>query len=148
MKRYLSSYDFNLPLLDAFADENLSLSRRLLAGVAMSQGLDFAYYSTMQLLQAFQQLEVDRREGNADGRAAAMFKDILEAEGCDYQRRVYYLVSDLELFVALGDLAWLVDLLDARAQMFRVFRELGATVPAIPGVTEAAGDPAQPLPHR
>ena len=148
IKQLLDNYDFNLPLLDAFEDrarsegDELSMTRRMLAGAAMPEGLDSAYYLTMELFQAFEMLCEDRRQGVNDGLGAAKIREIIDADSTDYQRRIYYIVSDLAVYEALGDLAWLVRLTGERARMFPVIREAGAMMPLIPGSMRDAGSDA------
>ena len=139
IKQFLDNYDFNLPLRDAFEDGELSMARRMLAGAAMPEGLDSAYYLTMELFEAFELLCADRRNGVNEGMGAAKVHEIISSDSADYQRRIYYIVSELVVYEALGELAWLVRLTRSRAQMFRVIREAGAMMPLIPGAMRDAG---------
>lgn len=131
-KELLRSYDFNLPLEDAVRDPAASRSRKMLALAAMGQGLDDAYYSTMQVFEAVERVAADRRGGIEDGEGKAMLAEILAGEGDDYQRRLFYIVSELDLYEAMADLAWLVQLARARARMFPAIQEAGASMPLIP----------------
>lgn len=135
MKDYLATYDFNLPLKDAFGNGALSMSRRMLAGAAMGQGLDDAYYSAHELLEALRTRAADHDAGvEADASLGQdMIDHILAGEGDDYQRRLYYVVSELDLGEAIGDLAWLVAELKGRGLMAKVFRQAGVPLPPLPG---------------
>lgn len=147
-KLFLQSYDFNLPLHDAIADPALSVARRMLAGAAIPQGLNDAHYSTVELFEAFELLVADRRQRISNGRGAERVQEILAADGDDFQRRIYYVVSELDVFEAMTDLAWLAELTRARAEMYRVLRAAGVPMPLIPGVAKLAGDAGQLLPPR
>lgn len=133
IKDFLQGYDFNLSLKDVINDPEVSITRRMLAGAVVPQGLDSAYYMTMELYEAFNELAKDRNNKVINGRGHELISDILGADGEDYQRRIYYIVSDIDVYEALGDLAWLVRLTRERARMFPVIRESGAVMPLIPG---------------
>ena len=51
--KWLTSYDYNLPLDDAAVDPELSTVRRRLADLARHQGLDGGYYEAQELAEAF-----------------------------------------------------------------------------------------------
>ena len=137
MKDYLESYDFNLPLWDAFKDPAMSMTRRLIAAVAMKQSLDDAYFGIGEIVEAFEHLVADA-EANvaaAQSEGADRIAHMLRADGDDFQRRVYYLLSETPVEEALGDLRWLMAILEGRAKMYRVIEASGAPMPVLPGDT-------------
>ena len=103
----------------------------------------------MELLEGFQALQVDikaKLPAHAPSEGEARIRHILEGEGDDYQRRLYYIVSERPVSDAIRDLEWLTDLLHGRARMVRTLREAGAKVPPLPGSDGAAGDdPTGPI---
>jgi len=135
----LAGYDFNLPLRDALDDRTLSPDRRALAAVSVRQGLDDALFSAHELLEAFRLLETDDRLGvaPADSAGAAAIEAILVADGDDYQRRIYWILSERPVSEAVCDLVWLAEILHGRASMYRAVTETGARRGPVPGV---AGD--------
>jgi len=143
MKALLEPYDINLPLRDALDDPMLSPDRRALAAVAFRQELNDAFYSAMEVLEAFQAVEADidaKLSGHATGEGEARIRHILEGEGDDYQRRLYYILSERPVTDAVRDLEWLTDLLHGRARMVRTLRQAGAKMPPLPGSDRIAGD--------
>ena len=135
IKTMLAGYDFNLPLLDALDDGGLSADRRALAAVSMRQGLDDALFSAHELLEAFRTLETDARLGIAatDSEGMAAIDAILQAGGDDYQRRLYWILSESPVGDAVTDLIWLTEVLRGRAVMYRALTESGARMPHVPG---------------
>ena len=137
MPALLTGYDFNLPLRDALDDATLSADRRALAAVSMRQGLDDAYLSAHALLEAMRVCETDARlrvrPERSEGRD--MIDALLTAEGDDYQRRLYWIVSELPIGDAVCDLVWLTALLEARARMYRTIGEVGIRMPPVPGAS-------------
>ena len=131
----LAGYDFNLPLNDALDDPALSADRRALAAVSMRQGLDDALFSAHELLEAFCTLETDVRLKVVPGKSAgsAAIDQILQGEGDDYQRRLYWILSEVGVAEAVLDLVWLTELLRGRARMYRALAEAGARLPPVPG---------------
>jgi hypothetical protein len=135
IRSLLAGYDFNLPLHDALADPTLSPDRRALAAVSMRQGLDDALFSAHELLEAFRTIETDHRLGVAAeaSEGAAAIDTILLADGEDYQRRLYWMLSELPVADAVSDLVWLTELLHGRASMHRALADMGARIPPVPG---------------
>lgn len=136
MRAFLEPYDFNLPLRDALNDPALSPDRRVMAAAAMRQHLDDAYYAAMELLEAFRALRKDidaelAPETRSEGEARV--KHILEGDGDDYQRRLYYLLSERPVTEAVADLEWLTRLTWERARMARTLRGAGARIALTPG---------------
>jgi len=131
----LTGYDFNLPLNDALGDCRLSADRRALAAVSLRQGLDDALFSAHELLEAFRTLETDGRLGvaAADSEGTAAIDAILQADGDDYQRRLYWILSERPLADAVADLIWLSEKLHGRATMYRVVSDAGTRMPPVPG---------------
>ena len=133
----LAGYDFNLPLVDALDDHTLSADRRALAAVSMRLGLDDAHFSAHELLEAFRTLETDARLniGANASEGMASIDQILQADGDDYQRRLYWILSELPVGDAVMDLVWLTELLHGRATMYRALTESGTRMPDVPGST-------------
>ena len=143
MKALLEPYDINLPLRDALEDPTLAPDRRALAAVAFRQEPNDAVYSAMEVLEAFQALEADMEAQlptDAPREGEARIRHILDGEGDDYQRRLYYILSERPVNQAIRDLEWLTDLLYGRARMVRTLREAGAKMPPLPGTDREAGD--------
>jgi hypothetical protein len=142
MKALLEPYDINLPLRDALNDPALSPDRRALAVSAFRQDVDDAFYSAMELLEAFQALESDMEAvpSGVESEGEARLRHILDGEGDDYQRRLYYMLSERSVEQIIGHLEWLTDLLHGRARMVRTLREVGAAVPRMPGVDRDTGE--------
>ncbi|WIW89629.1 hypothetical protein K3M67_06635 [Sphingobium sp. V4] len=135
MKALLETYDINLPLRDALNDPALSPDRRALAAAAFRQDVDDAFYSAMELLDALQAVEADMGAvpSGVESEGQARLRHILNGEGDDYQRRLYYILSERPVSPAIRDLEWLTDLLHGRSRMVRTLREAGAPVPRMPG---------------
>lgn len=131
----LSDYDFNLPLIDALNNPGLSVTCRLLAGASMDTQLSDGYYSAMQVLEAFRYLEADKdaRVDPEESIGSAMIDHLLAGEGDDYQRRLYYLVSEAPVSETVNDLRWLTDLLATRVGMLKVFDKHHLRIPELPG---------------
>ncbi|BAI96650.1 hypothetical protein Sj15T_09560 [Sphingobium sp. TA15] len=143
MKALLEPYDINLPLRDALEDSTLSPDRRALAAVAFRQEPNDSLYSAVEVLEAFQALEADieaQLPTDASSEGEARIRHILEGEGDDYQRRLYYILSERPVSQAIRDLEWLTDLLYGRARMVRTLREAGVDLPRFPGVDRGADD--------
>ena len=143
IKALLEPYDWNLPLLDALNDQSLSADRRALAVAAMRQGLDDGYYAAAELLEAFRALEDDIDTGvrpDTYSEGEDRLKHILEADGDDYQRRLYYLLAERPVADAARDLEWLVALMKARAGMYRALGRVGARIAPLPGADRAGKD--------
>lgn len=137
LNKFLTGIPYNLLLEDAFNDPETTISRRLLAGVALDTQITDGYYSTFQLYEAFKLLAADIAAGvsaeDDDSIGAAMIEHLLAGEGDDYQRRLYYLVSEKPAAEAVGDLHWLTTLLGPRAAMFKILRETGVRMSPLPG---------------
>jgi hypothetical protein len=142
MKAFLEPYDFNLPLRDALNDPTLSADRRVMAAAAMRQHLDDAYYAAMELLEAFRALRKDIDAGlapEANSEGEERVRHILAGDGDDYQRRLYYLLSERPVTEAIDDLEWLTRLTWERARMVRTLRDAGARMPFAPGANPKEG---------
>lgn len=135
MKQFLADYSYNLPLLDALNDPGLPTIRRILAGSAMDTSLDDGYYSTVELYDAFKVLTADLGASvdPDDSLGTAMVEHLLGGEGDDYQRRLYYLISEIPVAEAMGHLYWLTTLLGPRASMWKVLVGAGIAPPPSPG---------------
>lgn len=138
ISQMLAGYDFNLPLNDALNDPTLSADRRALAAVSMRQDLDDALFSAQELLEALLTLETDARLGVAATASPGTdaIDEILGADGDDYQRRLYWILSERPLADAVADLIWLTALLRGRAVMYRVLSDTGTRMPPVPGAAQ------------
>lgn len=133
MNEYLAFYDFDLPLKDAFLDPEEPVVRRMLAAAAMGVGLDTAHYDASELFEAIQQVGRDRRRRVVNGSGEERVREILAAEGGDYQRRIYYMISEIDVYEAAAHLTWLVAITKARAKMFGLIQRKRAMMPRLPG---------------
>ena len=122
LKQALVGYDYELPLMDVLNDPELPVSRRLLAGAAIGEGLDTAYFATCELLEAFGDLLNDIRRGEHHGEGYLALEDILQAKN-PFQMRAWYLVHELEVGAAMVELAWFKTVTYQRAQMAGLLRE-------------------------
>ena len=140
---FLASYDFELSLRDALADPELDPVRRALASIAIGTALDDGHLAAVELAGAAWQFAADRAAGVSDeaGEGARQLRCILTEDCDDYQRGLWYAVSRCSADVAAEHLAWLVELMHARASMFRSIRSSGAWMPLLP--SGASGDTAQ-----
>lgn len=142
LKDHLRIYDYDLPLFDALNDSSLSLSRRLLAGAAIGQGLDTAYLATCEMVEAFGALEIDARKNVRHGEGYLLLEDILRSKN-PLQMRLWYLIDERPIGEALADLAWLKTLTYQRGRMARAVRDQNLPVEyvqardLVPGPTAA-----------
>lgn len=140
---FLAGYDFELPLHDALANPGMDPVRHALASIAIGTGLDDGHLAAAELAEVARQFATDRAGGVSDGvgEGARQLRCILTADCDDYQRALWYAVSRCSIDVAAEHLAWLVELMHARASMFRAIRSSGAWMPLLPA--GASGDTAQ-----
>ena len=131
---YLAWYDFELPLRDALNDPELDLVRRALAPIAVGTSLDDGHLAAAELAGAARQLATDRAAGVPDqaGEGVRRLRSILVAECDDYQRALWCTVSRCRPDLAADHLAWLAELMRARASMFLAIRGSGACMPLLP----------------
>lgn len=135
LNKYLTGFEYNLGLEDAISDPQSTVVRRQLACVSLDTDIQDGYYSAFEVRKAFRVLVEDHRAkvDPNDSLGSAMIEHILVGEGDDYQRRLYYLVSEVPVEQAADDLHWLTTLLEARASMFKVLRDAGVRMPVLPG---------------
>ena len=122
LKQAMAGYDYELPLMDVLNDPELSVTRRLLAGAAVGESLDTAYFAVCELLEAFGDLLNDMRRDERRGQGYLALEEILRAKN-PFQMRVWYLVHELEARAAAVELAWLKTLTYQRGRMTAVLRE-------------------------
>ncbi|HPB23879.1 MAG TPA: hypothetical protein PLL48_16310, partial [Novosphingobium sp.] len=117
---YLTTFDFNMPLIDAVNDSDLTGVRSELAALALGEGLDSGYYEAQELAEAFLDAA---REANAeitDPNSPARNRLVeIHDHGSSYQRRLFDKVAPLPLADAASDLVWLAALMRDRADMYR-----------------------------
>ena len=123
----VQNYDYDLPLLDALNDPELSPDRRVLAGSLIGEALDKAYLSVGELEEAFSTLANDHARGVGDGEGRAMIEAILD-DRVPLQMRLWYALHETELTQAAQDLGWLKALAYRRGRMCAVVQE--AKLPA------------------
>lgn len=139
----LARYDFELPLRDALNDSELDPVRRALASIAIGTGLDDGHLAAAELAGAARRFAADRAAGIPDeaGEGVRHLRSILAADCDDYQRALWYAVSRCPPEVAADHLAWLTELMRARASMFLAIRSSGACMPLLP--QSGSGETAQ-----
>lgn len=123
----MKSYDYDLPLLDALNDPELSPDRCVLAGSLIGEALDKAYLSVGEMEEAFSTLANEVARNVHDGEGKAMIDAIL-GDRVPLQMRLWYLLHETELTQAAQDLGWLKSLAYRRGRMTAVMQE--ANLPA------------------
>ncbi len=118
----MKSYDYDLPLLDALNDRELSPDRRVLAGALIGEALDKAYLSVGEMEEAFATLANDVARNVRDGEGRAMIEAILR-DRVPLQMRLWYALHETELTQAAQDLAWLKALAYRRGRMTAVMQQ-------------------------
>ncbi|WP_288806593.1 hypothetical protein [uncultured Novosphingobium sp.] len=122
VKDALDGYDYDLPLMDALDNPGLSITRRVLAGAMIGEGLDTAYFATGEMVEAFVALKIDARRKVRHGEGFLALEAIL-ADKNPFQMRLWYLLYDKAIREAMFDLAWLRGLAYERGRMAQVLRE-------------------------
>ena len=118
----MKSYDYDLPLLDALNDRELSPDRRILAGALIGEALDKAYLSVGEMEEAFSTLANELARNVHDGEGRAMIQSILSSR-IPLQMKLWYALHETELTQAAQDLGWLKALAYRRGRMTAVVRE-------------------------
>lgn len=121
-KDAMRGYDYDLPLLDALNDPQLSVDRRVLAGATIGVGLDIAYFAIRELEEAFAALAHEHNNGVEQGAGFEEVAEILKAQS-PFQMRLWHLLDVTPLQLALEDLAWLKSLAYRRGRMAAVVRD-------------------------
>jgi len=124
MKDVMERYDYDLPLLDALNDPELSPDRRVLAGATMGVCLGTAYFAVSEMEEAFAQLADDDDHDRRHGEGYLAMEAILE-EQRPFQMRLWHLMYESSLNQAVGDLRWLKMVVYQRAQMVNAVRDAG-----------------------
>lgn len=135
---FLHDYNVDLPLMDAMKDDQLSITRRLLARALVGSGYDEACYSTQELLETFLALQNDHRKKITHGEGYLMAEAVLDARN-PLQMRLWYILDRLEVGKAFVELGWLKGLALRRAGMVRQMHEAGIAVPRVPSPHGASG---------
>lgn len=142
LKDAMRGYNYDLPLLDELNNPEVSVSRRLLAGALIGEGLDTAYFATTEMLEAFIALETDARHKVRHGEGFLMAEEILTARN-PLQMRLWHLLCEKAIGEGMVDLGWLKSLAFRRGNMARVLREENLPLEYVPardlvgGVTAA-----------
>ncbi len=126
----MRGYDYDLPLLDVLnnnekddnGDPQVSVDRRVLAGATVGIGLDVAYLSTTELLEAYTALANDLANGIGDGEGHKNLEEILR-EQSPFQMRLWYLLYDTPIEQAISELTWLQSVTYRRGRMCIVMRD-------------------------
>lgn len=127
MKESLGGYDYELPLMDALADPDLPVRRRLLAGATVGIGLDIAHFAVSEMAEAFWHLKDENERGKHNGEGYLMLEAMLEEKNA-FQMRLWHLLDQTPLNEAAYDLAWLKALTYQRGQMAYCVRKTGLPV--------------------
>lgn len=141
MKEVMRGYDYDMPLLDALGDPELSVARRVLAGAMIGEGLDTAYFATCEMVEAIGALEVDRMKGVRVGEGVLVMEEILKDKN-PLQMKLWHLVCERAVCEAMLDLAWLKSLTYRRGRMARVLRDENLSVEYVPARDLVAGPTA------
>jgi hypothetical protein len=134
IKDTLNGYDYELPLMDALADPELPVRRRLLAGATVGIGLDIAHFALSEMAEAFWLLKCEQESGKTCSEGYLMLEAMLEEKNA-FQMRIWHLLDETALVDAAMDLAWLKALTYQRGQMAYSVRKAG-----LPVVYESAAD--------
>lgn len=127
IKDSLDGYDYELPLMDALADPDLPVRRRLLAGAAVGIGLDIAHFAVSEMAEAFWLLKDETERGRTCSEGYLMIEAMLEEKN-PFQMRLWHLLDETPLADAAMDLAWLKALTYQRGQMANAVRKAGCSV--------------------
>jgi hypothetical protein len=127
MKDSLDGYDYELPLMDALADPDLPVRRRLLAGATVGIGLDIVHFAVSEMTEAFWLLKDETERGKNCSEGYLMLEAILEEKNA-FQMRLWHLLDETPLNDAAYDLAWLKALTYQRGQMANSVRKAGLPV--------------------
>lgn len=120
----IKRHDFEQALTDQLDDTELAPQRRVLAGSAIGVELDLAWLSTGELLEAFEALASDIANGVSHGEGKEALGAII-GDANPFQMRLWYLLSDTPIDMAIDDLTWLKGLLYARGRASILLREAG-----------------------
>ncbi|KPH66982.1 MULTISPECIES: hypothetical protein [unclassified Novosphingobium] len=131
VKDAMDGYDYDLPLMDALDNPELSVTRRVLAGAMIGEGVDTAYFATGEMVEAFVALEADARSKRRHGEGFLALEEIL-TEKNPFQMRLWHLLSEKAIGEAMVDLAWLRGLALQRGRMAKVLREESLPLQYIP----------------
>lgn len=124
MTDVMERYDYDLPLLDALNDGEISPDRRVLAGATVGVCLSTAYFAVSEMEEAFSQLADDEEHGRRHGEGFLAMEAILE-EQRPFQMLLWHLLYECSLDQAVSDLRWLKMVVYQRAQMANAVRDAG-----------------------
>lgn len=120
----LKRHDFDLALVDVLDNKELAPETRVLAGAAVGVELDLAWLSCGELLEAFEDLQRDVASGVKRGEGYAALDAILK-DANPFQMRLWYLLSDTSIDLAVEQLRWLKKLLFDRGRVSFMLRDAG-----------------------
>ncbi len=121
VKDAMDGYDYDLPLMDALDNPELSVTRRVLAGAMIGEGLDTAYFASSEMAEAFLALATDARHKIRHGEGFLALESILTQKN-PFQMRLWYLLAEKALGETVFDLVWLQNLAYARGRMAQILR--------------------------
>jgi hypothetical protein len=127
MQDSLDGYDYELPLMDALADPELPVRRRLLAGATIGIGLDIAHFAVSEMAESFWMLKDEMERGKNCSEGYLMIEAMLEEKNA-FQMRLWHLLDETPLKDAAYDLAWLKALTYQRGRMAYCVRKAGLPV--------------------
>jgi hypothetical protein len=119
MRDVLRNYDYDLPLMDVLNDPEKPPCTRMMAAALMGQDLNTAYYATVEVLEAFEQLQADYENKVHPGEGFAMMEAILKDRN-PLQMRLWHMLDDASFEVAIMVLREAKQLAYDRGRMCRV----------------------------
>jgi hypothetical protein len=116
--KFLTGYDFNLPLNDAAVDPEIPFVRRKLADIARTEGLDGGFFEAQEVAEIFLELAHEANADITDPKSPAQLRlgEIL-SRNIPYQQALLDEVALLPLADAAAHLCWLAALMKHRADM-------------------------------
>lgn len=107
----LGQFDLDITLRDAALDEKNRPTRRMLANACIEVEAYDAYYSTRELHEALWEIH------ETGVTAKPKLAQVLSSPCDDLQRCLYYCLAGRGVVQMLDDLAWLIELLEARSNI-------------------------------
>ncbi|MBD2842610.1 hypothetical protein [Erythrobacter rubeus] len=135
----IGSFDLDITLKDAAADEANRPTRRMLANACIGVDAFDAYYATLELFEALQ--AVHEQCAGAKEKLAR----ILSTQCDDFQHCLYYSLAGRGVVQMLDDLEWLMHILRARTKISAECLRNGGSVQAA-GPPYICAEPDGPIP--
>jgi hypothetical protein len=124
MRDVIVNYDYDLPLMDVLNDPEKGPQSRMVAAALLGQDLNTAYYATVEVLEAFEQLRSDYEMKLHPGEGFAMMEAILKDRN-PLQMRLWHMLDDVSFEVAIMVLSEAKQLAYDRGRMCRVLVKEG-----------------------